>query len=483
MRLSKYTAAGLSCVLLASIVFSGCGKFTAPPSTTDSTVAETASPVIETGAPVIETTSPTVPTTEADESRIGKDAFNGSEIEEFTLDAIVEYIDEGAFANCSQLKNFYCSSTDVSIHENAFTGSENVVFHCYLGSTADLFAREHGYERAYYDAFSVQCDTVNNGCVGLPITWSAVDVMPGQTIESQFIYTVNLNDEPVFTSEPTTEDSFVYTPMEGGMYSVTVELINELTQHSITTENIPVADQLTLGHYEQDNDETATEPIVWRILTVEDGKAFVLSDQILTRGSYFNPEWIKYKYTYWANSCIAACSSTNYWGSLPESPSRFMGDLTPESVPLDWQGTRGPETELFKLHARYWCNEVFYNEAFSDEEKERILLSDLVNQDNPVYGTTGGPDSQDYVFFLSFDEINTYLPTHEDRVATFTTYADNLPVEYGGREVYYWLRTPGIYRINAMYVYGEYGSITHYGSDVGHNMVGYRPAMWITVGG
>ena len=77
----------------------------------------------------------------------------------------------------------------------------------------------------------------------------------------------------------------------------------------------------------------------------------------------------------------------------------------------------------------------------------------------------------------------TYLPTPEDRIAYFTTYADNLPVEYGGRDVYYWLRTPGVYRINAMYVVGEYGSVTYYGSDVGHNMVGYRPAMWITIGG
>lgn len=466
MRLSKYTVAGLTCLLIAFTALCGC-----------------TSPQSATTPPAAETTSPTVETTEVDETKIGKDAYNGSKIEEFTLDEIVEYIDEGAFANCSKLKNFYCTSREVSIHENAFSDSENVVFYCYLDSTVDLFARAHGYDRVYYDAFSIQCDTVNNGCVGLPITWSTVDVMPGQNIESQFVYTVNLNDEPVFTSEPTSEDSFAYTPAEGGMYSLTVEIINDLTQSSVTCEAVSVADKLILGHYEQDDDDTATEPIVWRILTVEDGKAFVLSEQILTRGSYFNPEWIKYKYTYWSNSCIAASSYKNYWGSAPEDPDRMMGGLTEESVPLGWYGDRGPETELFYLHARYWCNETFYKEAFSDEEKERILLSDVINHDNPMYGTTGGPDTQDYVFFLSYDEISTYLPNPEDRIATFTTYADNLPVEYGGRDVYYWLRTPGIYRINAMYVLGEYGSITFYGSDVGHNMVGYRPAMWITVGG
>ena len=468
MRLSKYTLAGLTCLFIGFAALSGCA------------VSPSSSP--ETTAPP-SATSPTVATTQVDESRIEKDTYNGSEIQEFTLEEVVEYIDEGAFANCHELKNFYCTSRTVSIHENAFSGSENVVFHCYLNSTMDRFARAKGYARIYYDAFSLQCDTVNNGCAGLPITWSVAEVMPGQDVESQFVYTVKRDDEPVFTSEPTAEGSLVYTPTEGGMYSLTVEIINDLTRTAITGETVPVADKLTMGLFEQDNDFTDVEPIEWRILTVEDGKAFVLSEKILTRGSYFNPEWIKYKYTYWANTCVGATSYINYWGSAPESPTRRMGGLSPESVPLGWYGERGPETELYYLHARYWCNDVFYERAFSREEQERILLTDLINHDNPVYGTKGGPDSQDYVFFLSFDELKTYLPTAEDRIAYFTTYADNLPVEYGGRDVYYWLRTPGIYRINAMYVLAEYGSVTHYGSDVGHNMLGYRPAMWITIGG
>lgn len=468
MRFSKNTVAGMICLLLAFTVLSGCGVFTSPP-------PETTIPP--------ETTSPTVPTTEVDETRIARDAYNGSKIEEFTVEEIVEYIDEGAFANCSELKYFYCPSREVTIHENAFTGTENVVFYCYLDSPVDLFAREQGYERIYYDAFSVICDTVNNGCVGLPITWNVVDVMPGQEIESQFVYTLYWNDEPIFTSEPTTQTRLSHVPTEGGMYSLTVEIINELTQSSITTEAVSAADQLIMGQYEQDNDATSTEPIVWRILTVEDGKALVISEKILTRGSYFNPEWIKFKYTYWAQSCIAECGAINYWGSAPVAPERMMAGLTPESVPLAWYGERGPETELFYLHARYWCNETFYNGAFSAEEQERILLSDLTNPDNPVYGTDGGPDTQDYVFFLSSEELDAYLPTTADRVAAMSTYAYNLPLEYGERDAYYWLRTPGVYRINAMYVIADYGVVTAYGSDVGHNMLGYRPAMWITVGG
>jgi len=467
MRLSKFAAAGLTCLLISLTILSGCGDVTSPPPTTTAPVT-------------VPTTAPTVAPTEDDGTRIGKDAYNGSDMEAFTLDAVIAYIDEGAFANCHQLKSFHCASMEVDIHENAFSGSENVVFYCYLDSSIDLFAREHGYERIYYNAFSVQCDTVTNGCVGLPITWSAVDVMPGQEIESQFVYTLYLNDEPVFTSEPTAEDSFTYTPEVGGMYALTVEMSNDLTTSSISGEAIPVADKLIMGYYEQDNDETATEAVEWRILTVEDGKALVISEKILDMGSYFNPEWIKYKYTYWANSCIGETSSINYWGSAPESADRRFGGLSPESVPLTWYGEYGPETELFYVHCRYWCNEFFYKNAFSDEEKERILLSDLTNPDNPNYGTPGGPDSQDYVFFLSYEEVNAYLPTSADRIAQYTPYGSIYPYPTG---VYYWLRTPGICQFNAAYVHCGQGYIEYYGSDVGHDTLGYRPAMWITVGG
>ena len=428
-----------------------------------------------------ETLAPTEPT-EPEGFRLAAGVYDGSEITEFTVDDRAQIIDDGAFANCKALKDFYCASTDITIHENAFSGSENVVFHCYLDSTVDMFAREQGYDRVYFDAFSVQCDTVNNGCAGLPITWSAIDVMPGQNIESQFVYTVNLNGEVVFTSEPTTEGSFSYTPDEGGQYSVNVQIMNDLTVSSLTSEAVPVADQLYMGFYEQDNDETAAEPILWRILTVEDGKALVLSEHILTRGAYFNPEWIKYKYTYWAESCLAESSSTNYWGSAPRDPSRKYY-LTEDTVPLAWYGERGPEEELFYLHARYWCNEVFYKENFSENEQARILLSDLTNPDNPRFGTTGGVDTQDHVFFLSYEELDAYLPTRDDRKASHTEYSYNQPIEYGDRDPYYWLRSPGQNRIDAMYVWADYGILDYLGADVGHNILGYRPAMWITVGG
>ena len=470
MKISKSPVVWLACLLIVLSVMSGCSNSVQTPTTPPT-------------APPTEA-APTEPApTEPDGSRIEVNAFNGSDIAEFTVEDIVKYIDEGAFSNCDALESFYCSSRDINIHENAFSGTENVVFYCYLDSTVDMFAREHGYDRVYFDAFSVQCDTVNNGCVGLPITWSAVDVMPGQDIESQFVYTVYFGDEPIFTSEPTAEASFVYTPTEGGQYAVTVEIANDLTQASLTSEVVPVADKLIMGLYEQDDEDTEPEPIEWRILTVEDGKALVLSEYILTKGSYFNPEWIKYKYTYWAESCVAATSSTNYWGSKPADPSRLFGDLTPESVPQGWYGERGPEANIFYVHARYWCNEIFYKENLSAEEQKRVILSHLTNSDNPYFRTEGGPDSDDYVFFLSLEEMDAYLPTREDRKASLTTHAYNIPLEYGTNDSYYWMRGTGENLFSALMVWGGGGVIAYNGADVGHNNIGYRPAMWITVGG
>ena len=36
---------------------------------------------------------------------------------------------------------------------------------------------------------------------------------------------------------------------------------------------------------------------------------------------------------------------------------------------------------------RAWLNEKFMNRTFSAEEKEKINITEIVNQDNPAYGT------------------------------------------------------------------------------------------------
>ena len=89
------------------------------------------------------------------------------------------------------------------------------------------------------------------------------------------------------------------------------------------------------------------EPIKWRVLQSENGEAFLLSDVILDKQAYNeNDEYITWK-----------------------------------------------ESSL-----RAWLNDKFMNRAFSDEEKEKINITEVVNKDNPVFGTKGGKNTSDKIF-------------------------------------------------------------------------------------
>ena len=57
---------------------------------------------------------------------------------------------------------------------------------------------------------------------------------------------------------------------------------------------------------------------------------------------------------------------------------------------------------------RKWLNTEFYNTAFNEDEKSRMLLSHLDNSDNDEYGTSGGNNTDDIVFLLSLKEAQQY---------------------------------------------------------------------------
>ena len=59
-----------------------------------------------------------------------------------------------------------------------------------------------------------------------------------------------------------------------------------------------------------------------------------------------------------------------------------------------------------KSSLRAWLNKKFINTAFSDEEKEKINITEIVNQDNPVYGIEGGNNTFDKIFLLSLSEVS-----------------------------------------------------------------------------
>ena len=58
---------------------------------------------------------------------------------------------------------------------------------------------------------------------------------------------------------------------------------------------------------------------------------------------------------------------------------------------------------------RNWLNNEFYNTAFNDNEKQRILVMNIANNDNIDTGAKSGVNTYDKVFLLSIDEMRKYF--------------------------------------------------------------------------
>ena len=121
---------------------------------------------------------------------------------------------------------------------------------------------------------------------------------------------------------------------------------------------------------------------------------------------------------------------------------------------------------------RKWLNNVFLSEAFTDEEGDRILSTDITES-----GT------RDKVFILSKDEIEKYLPTPRSRIVcrtpkTQNAYTQDSIAYFGGNESDYWLRTPAKKDAFVMFV-DEKGKVHVSGYFVFNRKCGVRPAIWV----
>lgn len=111
---------------------------------------------------------------------------------------------------------------------------------------------------------------------------------------------------------------------------------------------------------------------------------------------------------------------------------------------------------------RRWLNGPFLREAFSLEERMRILNTKVQNPANPKYSTNGGFESVDKLFALSLGEAEEYLSSDALRKVG----------------AWWWLRTPGSSLLSAVSVY-EDGSIYDTGINIDYTDGGVRPAMWV----
>ena len=117
-------------------------------------------------------------------------------------------------------------------------------------------------------------------------------------------------------------------------------------------------------------------------------------------------------------------------------------------------------------------NGSFIDEAFVQNEADRILQTNISNPDNSDYGTDGGEDTSDKIFLLSIDEAHQYFDADMSRQAHSTDYASMQG--YNGT---WWLRTPGSEK-SYFAIVDSKGIIVSAGFafNVG---TGVRPAMWI----
>lgn len=136
-----------------------------------------------------------------------------------------------------------------------------------------------------------------------------------------------------------------------------------------------------------------------------------------------------------------------------------------------------------KSYIRKFLNDEFYQKAFSDEEKKRILLSEIKAEKNPLYPVDPGEDTEDKIFLLSVTEVRKYLETGNLVLAEPTPYALAYSVETDDKTggSYWWLRTPGNAGCNIARVSSK-GIILEHGFFASDNHNGIRPAMWITLG-
>lgn len=212
------------------------------------------------------------------------------------------------------------------------------------------------------------------------------------------------------------------------------------------------------GSYEQDyNKKNGAEPIIWRVLDVEDDRVLLLSEYILDKKHYHDVD-----------------------------------------EPVTWESSS----------LRSWLNSTFYMSAFSAEERDRVLETTLENPDNPKYSVDGGVDTSDFVFVLSYEEICEYFDINWSYqkvakceecgfyvynncklAAPITPYADKQEAPYlkGTSDCKHarymgawWVRTPGATEGHVMYVYYDNHMVVK-GDNVYWASAAVRPAIWVSV--
>ena len=146
---------------------------------------------------------------------------------------------------------------------------------------------------------------------------------------------------------------------------------------------------------------------------------------------------------------------------------------------------------------RAWLNDDFLNEAFTDDERAAILLTDVDDSKSQGYSgwsTDGGNNTEHKIFLLSCAEATRYFGVQIWEVHGSENNMDSriVPTAYalsqgagtlsgytaadGKASGWWWLRSPGMVEISVCLVYFD-GSLQDFSADLSYSSI--RPAFWI----
>ena len=123
---------------------------------------------------------------------------------------------------------------------------------------------------------------------------------------------------------------------------------------------------------------------------------------------------------------------------------------------------------------RYWLNAVFFTRAFSSEEQALVIPETCAAEDNAVFRTEGGGDTEDFVFCLGFEQVKRFFSVDAMRQAHPTAYAMRAPFT-----CWWWLRAPGGHQFSCAAV-AENGAIDYNGFHASLDCIGVRPAVVVS---
>ena len=193
---------------------------------------------------------------------------------------------------------------------------------------------------------------------------------------------------------------------------------------------VKVGDFVPFGTYEQDNDVTnGKETIEWLVLEVRDKKALLLS--------------------------------------------KYALDLKPYN-------TKTEDTTWETCDLRAWLNDSFYGTSFTNQEKSRILYTNVKADRSTQSISVAGHDTEDAVFLLSIQEAKRYSAIY-DALCDATPYvkAQNNVISNKGN-AQWWLRSTGYYQNSAAFVNLK-GTINETGYLVNGKVIAIRPALWVDI--